>query len=39
MIGLGICKKIQSDQATDRFFHVEKEWKRFKDKHYFKSYT
>ena len=31
MIGLGICKRIESDQATDRFFHVEKEWKRFID--------
>jgi len=29
MIGLGICKEIASDQATDRFFHVEKEWERF----------
>ena len=31
MIGLGICKRIESDQAADRFFHVEKEWKRFID--------
>ena len=31
MIGLGICKQIESDQAADRFFHVEKEWKRFID--------
>ncbi len=30
-IGIGICKQIQSDQDTDRFFHVEKEWKRFID--------
>lgn len=27
--GLGICKEIQSDQASDRFFHVEEEWKKF----------
>lgn len=31
MIGLGICKRIESDQAADRFFHVEKDWKRFID--------
>jgi menaquinone-specific isochorismate synthase len=31
MIGIGICKQISSDQETDRFFHVEKEWKRFID--------
>ncbi|WP_338449203.1 isochorismate synthase [Niallia oryzisoli] len=31
MIGLGICKEIASDQATDRFFHVEKEWGQFID--------
>lgn len=29
LIGLGISKQIQSDQATDRFFHVEEEWRRF----------
>ncbi|MFE8703297.1 isochorismate synthase MenF [Cytobacillus sp. FJAT-54145] len=29
LVGLGISKQIQSDQASDRFFHVEKEWKRF----------
>jgi len=29
LIGLGISKQIQSDQATDRFFLVEKEWKNF----------
>jgi menaquinone-specific isochorismate synthase len=29
--GLGICGQIQSDQDADRFFHVEKEWKRFTD--------
>jgi menaquinone-specific isochorismate synthase len=27
--GLGISKQIQSDQATDRFFLVEKKWKKF----------
>src|SRR3954465_15959291 len=26
IIGLGLSKQIQSDQATDRFFHVEEEW-------------
>ncbi|AIE61131.1 menaquinone-specific isochorismate synthase [Bacillus methanolicus MGA3] len=31
LVGLGICKQIQSDQASDRFFHVETEWKRFID--------
>jgi menaquinone-specific isochorismate synthase len=29
LVGLGISKQIQSDQVTDRFFHVEKEWKNF----------
>jgi menaquinone-specific isochorismate synthase len=29
LVGLGISKQIQSDQATDRFFHVEKEWQDF----------
>ncbi|WP_342432715.1 isochorismate synthase [Neobacillus sp. FSL H8-0543] len=29
LVGLGISKQIQSDQATDRFFHVEDEWKKF----------
>lgn len=29
IIGLGICKQIQSDQAADRFFLVEEEWKSF----------
>lgn len=29
IIGLGVCKQISTDQAADRFFHVEKEWKRF----------
>ncbi|WP_419955844.1 isochorismate synthase [Neobacillus niacini] len=29
LIGIGITKQIQSDQATDRFFHVEEEWKKF----------
>lgn len=31
IIGLGICKQIQSAQAAGRFFHVEQEWKRFID--------
>jgi menaquinone-specific isochorismate synthase len=31
MIGIGISKQISSDQETDRFFHVGKEWKRFID--------
>ncbi|MFL6516591.1 MAG: isochorismate synthase, partial [Bacillus sp. (in: firmicutes)] len=29
LIGLGISKQIQTDQASDRFFHVEKEWEKF----------
>lgn len=29
LAGMGIAKQIQSDQAADRFFHVEKEWKDF----------
>ncbi|MEH7343417.1 isochorismate synthase [Bacillus sp. JJ1532] len=29
IIGMGRCNQIQSDQAAGRFFHVEKEWKRF----------
>lgn len=29
LIGLGISKQIQTDQASDRFFHVEKEWEHF----------
>lgn len=29
LTGIGICEEIQSDQGTDRFFHVEREWKRF----------
>ncbi|MEH7304329.1 isochorismate synthase [Neobacillus drentensis] len=29
LIGLGISKQIQLDQASDRFFHVEKEWEKF----------
>lgn len=29
LVGIGITKQIQSDQATDRFFHVEEEWKKF----------
>ncbi|MDP4171832.1 MAG: chorismate-binding protein, partial [Bacillota bacterium] len=31
IIGIGIAKQIQSDQDTDRFFHVGKEWKCFID--------
>ena len=31
IIGLGICKQISTDQVADRFFHVEREWKRFID--------
>ncbi len=29
LVGLGICKQIQSDQTSDCFFHVQKQWKRF----------
>ena len=29
LVGLGVSKQIQSEQATDRFFHVEKEWQDF----------
>ncbi|WP_066063216.1 isochorismate synthase [Neobacillus soli] len=40
LIGLGISKQIQSDQATDRFFHVENEWGDFlKDSLIFNTYT
>ncbi|WP_045523833.1 isochorismate synthase [Neobacillus niacini] len=39
LIGLGISKQIQSDQATDRFFHVEEEWSKFlKDSLIFNPY-
>ncbi|MEH7118114.1 isochorismate synthase [Neobacillus vireti] len=39
LIGLGISKQIQSDQAQDRFFYVEKEWKSFlKDSFIFNEY-
>ncbi|PLS01976.1 isochorismate synthase [Neobacillus cucumis] len=39
LIGLGISKQIQSDQAADRFFHVEKEWRSFlKDSFIFNQY-
>jgi menaquinone-specific isochorismate synthase len=39
LVGLGISKQIQSDQATDRFFLVEKEWKTFlKDSIIFNPY-
>ncbi len=40
LVGLGISKQIQSDQATDRFFHVEKEWEDFlKNSLIFNTYT
>jgi menaquinone-specific isochorismate synthase len=40
LVGLGISKQIQSDQVTDRFFHVEKEWENFlKDSLIFNTYT
>jgi menaquinone-specific isochorismate synthase len=29
LIGIGILQQIQSDQAADRFFHVESMWKEF----------
>jgi menaquinone-specific isochorismate synthase len=29
MVGLGICKQIQSDQASGRFFYVETAWRQF----------
>jgi menaquinone-specific isochorismate synthase len=29
LVGLGICKQFETDQATDRFSHVHNEWKRF----------
>lgn len=39
LIGLGISKQIQSVQAADRFFHVEREWKNFlKDSLIFNEY-
>lgn len=31
LIGIGICKKIQSDQASGRFFHVERQWRELKN--------
>ncbi|MFF2449181.1 isochorismate synthase MenF [Neobacillus sp. NPDC058068] len=40
LVGLGISKQIQSDQVTDRFFHVEKEWEKFlKDSLIYNTYT
>ncbi|MED3561621.1 isochorismate synthase [Bacillus xiapuensis] len=37
--GIGISKQIQSDQATDRFFLVDKEWKNFlKESFIYNSY-
>ncbi|WP_428911239.1 isochorismate synthase [Niallia sp. Krafla_26] len=32
LIGLGICKRMVTDQEADRFFHVEKEWNRLIEK-------
>jgi menaquinone-specific isochorismate synthase len=29
IVGLGKMMQIQSDQSTDRFFHVEREWQQF----------
>ncbi|MBU8879864.1 isochorismate synthase [Bacillus sp. FJAT-29790] len=29
IIGLGICKQIQTDLAIDRFTYIEEEWRRF----------
>lgn len=29
IIGLGICKQIQSEKQAGRFLHIEEEWKRF----------
>jgi menaquinone-specific isochorismate synthase len=31
LVGIGILKYIQTDQAEDRFFHVENMWKEFMD--------
>jgi menaquinone-specific isochorismate synthase len=31
LVGIGILKQIQSDQAADRFFHVESMWKKLMD--------
>lgn len=40
LIGLGISKQIQSDQDSDRFFHVEEEWEKFlRDCLIFNPYT
>lgn len=30
IVGLGICGKVETDQATDRFSYVEKEWQKLK---------
>nr|WP_263325335.1 isochorismate synthase [Neobacillus sp. Marseille-Q6967] len=39
LAGLGISKQIQSDQATDRFFHVQEAWDNFlKDSVIFNPY-
>ena len=32
IVGLGTAKQIESDQTTDRFFHVEREWNQFLEK-------
>lgn len=44
IVGLGTAKQIESDQTTDRFFHVEREWNYFLEKaiifdHYHKAGT
>lgn len=31
LVGMGIATQIQSDQAADRFFHVDKKWKNILD--------
>lgn len=40
LVGIGIAKQLQSDQAADRFFLVEKEWQEFlKDSIIVNDYT
>jgi menaquinone-specific isochorismate synthase len=40
LAGLGISHQIQTDQGTDRFFHVEQEWKKLiKDSLVFDPYS
>ncbi len=29
LVGMGICKQIMNDQASDRFLHVQKQWEQF----------